>query len=98
MAAVAVGAGCWWSRGRLAVRIATVGVLVAVGVYVVVEQHRHRYLPTIDWPADLSSANDLAWLGITLLGADVVVGAIRSRLGVASTLGPGHGRMRRAQQ
>ncbi len=98
IAAVAVAAGCWWSWGRLAVRVATVGALLAVGVYVVVQQQRHRYLPAIDWPADLSSANDLAWLGITLLGADVVVGAIRSRLGVASTLGPGDGRMRRAPQ
>ncbi len=38
------------------------------------EQIRYHYLPTIDWPADLSSANDLAWLGLALLGADVVAG------------------------
>jgi hypothetical protein len=70
--------------------------LIAVGVYVIVEQHRYHYLPTIDWPADLSSANDLAWFGIALLGADVVAGVMRSRFGSASTLRGGNGRVRRA--
>jgi hypothetical protein len=77
--AVAVAAGCWWTRGRLAVRAAGVGSLVLLGVYVVVQQWRYQYLPTIDWPSDLSSANDIAWLAILLLGSDGVVGLLRGR-------------------
>jgi hypothetical protein len=48
---------------------------------VLVEQHLHHYLPDINWPANLNRANDLAWLGLALLGADVVVGLLRSRGG-----------------
>ena len=87
-AGLAVAAGCWWSWGRLAGRVASVAALVVTGVYVVAQQHRYHYLPTIDWPGDLSSANDIVWLGLTLLGGDVVVGAMRSRLGAAVTLSP----------
>jgi hypothetical protein len=78
---IAVAGGCWWSAGRPVLRAATVATLIAVGVYVIVEQQRYRYLPTIDWPADVSSANDLAWLAVTLLGAEVVVAVMRSRFG-----------------
>ncbi len=52
-------------------------------------QQQHRYpLPADHRLAgrDLSSANDIAWLGVTLLGADVVVGAMRSRFGAAINL------------
>jgi hypothetical protein len=55
-----------------------------VGVYVIVEQYRYRYLPDINWPANLSQAHDLAWLALSLLGADVVIGLCRSRFGAGS--------------
>jgi hypothetical protein len=80
-AGLAVAAGCLWGAGRLAVRVFSVLSLAAVGVYVLVEQHLHHYLPDINWPANLNRANDLAWLGLALLGADVVVGLLRSRGG-----------------
>ena len=86
VAGIAVAAGCWWRWGRPVGRVAAVGALVLVGVYAVAQQHRYHYLPTIDWPGDLSSANDIAWMGVTLLGADVVVGAMRSRFGAAINL------------
>jgi hypothetical protein len=79
ISALAVGVGCWWKRGRLAVRIGAVGSLVGLGLYVIAQQLRYRYLPTIDWPSDLSFANSLAWTGILLLGADAVVGVMRGR-------------------
>jgi hypothetical protein len=93
-AGAAVAAGCWWRRGRLAVRIAAVGGLVVVGVYVIVQQYLHRYLPDINWPANVSLANDLAWTALALLGADVVIGLMRSRFGAGSTL-RGEGPVRR---
>ncbi len=79
IAGAAVAAGCWWRRGRLLVRVLSVLSFLGLGVYIVVEQLRHRYLPDINWPANLNRANDLAWLGITLLAADAVAGLVRSR-------------------
>jgi arabinofuranan 3-O-arabinosyltransferase len=73
----AVAAGCLWSRGRLAVRVAALIALAAIPAYAVEQQVVHRYLPTIDWPAALSSANDIAWLALVLVGADLVAGLRR---------------------
>ncbi len=69
-----------WGRWRTILRAAAVAAFLLVGVYVVVQQYRWRYWPSIDWPADLSSANDLAWLALALTGADVCAGLrLRSR-------------------
>ncbi|MGH9115255.1 MAG: hypothetical protein ACRDWW_05435, partial [Acidimicrobiales bacterium] len=81
VAGALVGAGCWWPRGRLAVRAAALAALVSLPVYVTAQQAMHSYWPDINWPAELSLANDLAWLGVALLGADVVVGVLRDRAG-----------------
>ncbi len=64
--------------GRVILRGGAIAALVVLIGYAVVEQHRYRYLPTINWPANMSAANDIAWLAVCLLGADVVVGALRS--------------------
>jgi arabinofuranan 3-O-arabinosyltransferase len=87
VAAVAVAAGCWWSRGRFGIRVAAVAALVAVAGYDVDQQWRHHYWPDINWPGNLSSANDLAWLALGLVGADLVAGFARYRLSRTSTLG-----------
>jgi hypothetical protein len=79
--AVAVVIGCVWSRGRLVVRVAAVVALAALPVYAVAQQAAHRYWPDINWPSDLSLANDLAWLGLVWLGADLIAGYVRSRSG-----------------
>ena len=76
---VAVAVGALWARGRLAVRVAMAAALIALPVYDSVEQWVYRYWPTINWPGDVSSANDVAWLALTLLGADLIAGAVRSR-------------------
>jgi len=88
-AGAGVAIGCWWPRGRLGVRIAAVLALIAVAGYAVQQQWAHMYWPTIDWPADLSSTNDLAWLGLSLLGSDLVAGFVGSRRPRRSTLGDG---------
>ncbi|HET9077293.1 MAG TPA: alpha-(1-_3)-arabinofuranosyltransferase family protein [Acidimicrobiales bacterium] len=84
-AAAALAAG-WWRPGRAVCRIAAVVALLALAGYAVEQQVAYRYWPTIDWPADLSSANDLAWLGLALLGSDLVGAAARLRAGGRSTL------------
>jgi hypothetical protein len=80
-AGAAVAVGCLWRPGRLAVRALSLLSLLGLGLYVLAAQHGHRYLPDINWPANLNRANDLAWVGLTLLGADVVVGFMRARGG-----------------
>ncbi len=87
VAALAVAAGCWWSGGRLGIRIAALVALVAVAGYDVEQQWAHRYYPDINWPGNLSSANDLAWLALALVGSDLVAGFARSRRSRTSTLG-----------
>ena len=77
---VAVLAGCRLVWGRAVVRAAAVIALLAIPAYVAEQQAVHGYLPTIDWPSAFTSANDLAWLGICLLVADLVAGAARTRL------------------
>ena len=91
-ALVATAVGCLVPRGRPAVRALTIAAVLAVPAYVVQQQATHNYLPTIDWPAALSSANDIAWLGLALLGGDAVVGALLAaerRTAGPNTLGEG---------
>ncbi len=89
VAAVAVVLAGRWLPGRAVLRAAAVVALFGLAVYTVDQQLHYRYWPSIDWPADLSSANDIAWLGLTLLGSDLVAGAARMRAGRPSTLRPG---------
>jgi hypothetical protein len=86
VAALAAAAGCWWPRGRFGIRVASLVALLAVAGYSVDQQWAHRYWPDTSWPGDLSSANDLAWLALALVGSDLVAGLGRFRLGRASTL------------
>jgi hypothetical protein len=79
VATAAVLIGSWWSWGRLGVRVALLAALVALPLYDVNQQAVHRYLPTIDWPASVSAANNIAWVGLVLAGADLVAGLVRSR-------------------
>ena len=76
--AVAIFAGRW-PFGRLAARAGALVALAGLPVYAVAQQVAHHYWPSIDWPASLSSANDLAWLGLALLGSDLVAGAVYAR-------------------
>jgi hypothetical protein len=77
--AAAVLVGSVWSRGRLAVRIAAIAALAALPVYAVAQQVGHHYWPDINWPGELSLANDIAWLGLVWLGADLIAGYVRSQ-------------------
>jgi arabinofuranan 3-O-arabinosyltransferase len=85
VAAAAVVLAGRWTWGRAACRSGAVGVLLALPVYVTAQQVSHRYWPSIDWPADISLANDLAWLALALLGADLVAAAVYRRSTVAGS-------------
>jgi hypothetical protein len=65
----------------LVVRLAATAALIILPIYDMQQQSRYHYLPTIDWPAALSSANDIAWLALALLGADLVAGFVALRAG-----------------
>jgi len=80
-AAAATAIACGWRWGRAVTRAGAVGSLAAVAVYDLTQQWSHHYVPDINWPANMSLANDLAWMGLVLLGADLVAGAARRRLG-----------------
>ncbi len=69
----------WFPRARFLV---TLGAPLALGVaalYVVVQQQRHDYVADLDWPGRFTRVNNLVWLALVLLLADVVVEALRRR-------------------
>ena len=79
IAAAGVAVAVRWRWGRLVCRSVALLALLALPVYAVSQQALHHYWPDINWPANMSSANDIAWLGLALLGSDVVAGAVYAR-------------------
>jgi arabinofuranan 3-O-arabinosyltransferase len=79
VAGIAVLAGLQVRAGRALCRGGALLSLLSLPLYAVTEQMRYHYWPDISWPSDLSSANDIAWLGLALLGSDLVVGAVYAR-------------------
>jgi hypothetical protein len=84
----------WWVgllAGALVVLVAlrprlrallTIGAPLALALcaaYVIVQQHRHHYPPDLDWPPQFTRINEIAWLAVILLVADVVVEWLRRR-------------------
>jgi arabinofuranan 3-O-arabinosyltransferase len=60
----------------------TLGAPLALGAcaaYVLVQQYRHDSPADLDWPGKFSGINNVAWLAVVLLLADVVVEALRRR-------------------
>ncbi len=64
-------------HGRRVLTAGAGAAAAATGLYVLVQQHRYRYWPTIDWPSDVSLADALAWLAVCLLAADAAVEVVR---------------------
>jgi hypothetical protein len=62
--------------------------LALAGLYTLVQQYRYRYFSTFEWPLHFDRVNDIAWLAVILLVADVVVELVRGRSPVASDLPP----------
>ena len=43
----------------------------------IVQQHRYGYPSDLDWPPQFTRINEVAWLSVVLLLADVVVERVR---------------------
>ena len=52
-------------------------VLAACALYVVVQQYRHDYPADLDWPGRFYDINNVVWLAVILLLADLVVERVR---------------------
>jgi hypothetical protein len=52
--------------------------LALTGLYVVVQQYRFTYFSDFGWPSHFERVNELAWLSIILLAADVLVELLRA--------------------
>ena len=79
LAAAAVLVAARWRWGRAVCRGVSIATLLALPAYAVFEQVTYHYWPDIGWPANLSSANDIAWFGLAVLGSDAVAGALYAR-------------------
>ncbi len=79
LVAALVFVGLMRRRWRGLLGAGAVGLFVATGAFMVIQQAGHRYVPTINWPGNFGPANTLAWLGLVLLGADALVEVVGHR-------------------
>jgi hypothetical protein len=77
---LATAAALRWPRARAVLTVGSVVAFALAAAYVVVQQSRHGYPTISSWPARFEDVSDLAWLAVLLLGADVVVQQVRSRV------------------
>jgi hypothetical protein len=68
-----------WPRARLLITLGAPLALAACALYVIVQQRRYGYPSDLDWPPQFTRINEVAWLAVILLLADVVVERVRPR-------------------
>jgi len=66
-------------RGRVLLRLATVGALLASAGYVLQVQARYALPVNGDWVAQLSKVATLSWLSVLFLGADCALALLHLR-------------------
>jgi hypothetical protein len=66
-------------RARFVVSLGAPLALALAALYVVVQQYRYDYVADLDWPGRFTAVNDLTWLAVVLLVADVVIELVRAR-------------------
>jgi ribose/xylose/arabinose/galactoside ABC-type transport system permease subunit len=64
-------------RTRFLVTLGAPVALALSGLYVVVQQYRYDYPSNLDWPQQFARIDQLVWLAVILLLADVVIGWLR---------------------
>jgi hypothetical protein len=79
LAAVLVAVVARVPRLRFLIALGAPLALAACAAYVIVQQYRYNYPSDLDWPTRFDGINDVAWLAVILLLADVVVESVRRR-------------------
>jgi uncharacterized membrane protein len=79
VAGVLVAVVARWPRARVLITLGAPLALGACALYVIVQQHRYGYPSDLDWPPQFTRINEIAWLAVILLLADVVVERVRRR-------------------
>ncbi len=78
--AVATFAALWWRWARGVLRLFPAVAIAGCGLYIAIQQHRHGFVPRFEWPTFFGRVNQLAWLAIAALAADVLIEvAVRRR-------------------
>ncbi|MHB1487863.1 MAG: alpha-(1-_3)-arabinofuranosyltransferase domain-containing protein [Acidimicrobiales bacterium] len=77
LVAVAVFLALVVRRARFLLSAASVSLLAAAGVYMVVSQASHDFVPAIEWPGNFGLASSLVWLSICFLAAEALVVLVR---------------------
>jgi hypothetical protein len=80
---VVAGAAAWAltakARLRAIVLIVPAMLLLLVGFYIAVQQHRYAYPSVFEWPTLFPHARTPAWIAVILLAADAVIDIVRRR-------------------
>ncbi len=71
--AAATVAAIWWPRARAGLRLFPPFALALCGLYIAVQQQRHHFAAHFEWPTFFGRVNQLAWLAVVVLGADVAI-------------------------
>jgi hypothetical protein len=79
VAAICVLAVLLRPRLRPLLTIGAPAALALSGLFVIGQQYRNSFFSTFDWPSNFERVNEIAWLAIILLAADVLVELIRDR-------------------
>jgi arabinofuranan 3-O-arabinosyltransferase len=72
-------AALWWPRARVALRLFPPLAVAVCGLYIAVQQERHRFAAHFEWPTFFGRVNQLAWLAVVVLAADVLIEAADRR-------------------
>jgi hypothetical protein len=67
------------ARWRVALAIGAPFALGLAGLFVLVEQMRHRYPPVFEWPTFFERVHVLGWLAVAFIAADALVEVVRTR-------------------
>jgi hypothetical protein len=67
------------ARLRAIVLIVPAMLLLLVGVYIVVQQHRYSYPSVFEWPTLFPHSRTPAWIAVLLLATDAVIDIVRRR-------------------
>jgi arabinofuranan 3-O-arabinosyltransferase len=77
------GAAAWAltakARLRAIVLFVPAALLLIIGIYIAVQQHRYQYPSVFEWPTLFPHARTPAWIAVVLLAADAVIDIVRRR-------------------